>query len=70
LISSHIITKNIFEKLDLILYILNRRARPQDILLKKYEIIQKLQTSEIMLSGVVDNSVVDQINNYIKKGPF
>jgi hypothetical protein len=64
------LTTHLFENFDLILYLLNRRSRPQEILLKKFEIIKKLHLSEKMLSGGVEMSLANQINNYIKKGPY
>jgi hypothetical protein len=47
------------------LYLLNRRTRPQDICLLKFNIVEKMLKTEIN-----DKNVYEQLTNYITKGPY
>ncbi len=47
------------------LYLLNRRTRPQDICLLKFKIVERMLKTEIN-----DKNVLEQLSNYISKGPY
>jgi hypothetical protein len=59
------ILKRLIANLDFMLYLLNRRTRPQDICLLKFKIVEKMAKNEIN-----DKNVIEQLSNYISKGPY
>jgi hypothetical protein len=62
------VMKKIVSFFDLLLYLLNRRTRPEEICEKKFQIIQKIHESELFAK--VEKSLSDQISNYVKRGPL
>ncbi len=62
--------KKVVANFDLILYLLNRRSRPQDILIIKFKIIESLFKSNLAISGGIDKNLLNQFESYIKKGPY
>lgn len=62
--------KKVVAHFDFILYLLNRRTRPEDICLAKFEIIKYISKSDYANSGQVDKNLLQQFGNYISKGPY
>ena len=58
------IINTLVNNFDFIIYLLNRRTRPQDICLLKYKIVEK------MCLAAKDKNALEQFNNYISKGPY
>jgi hypothetical protein len=69
MISYEQIIKKIAMNFDFMLYLLNRRLRSQEICLLKFKIIEGISKNPSALS-VADKALVEQINNYIVKGPY
>lgn len=49
---------------------LNRRNRPQDILEKKFKIIDYMHKNSLGNEAVIDKSIYEQLTKYINKGPY
>ena len=58
--------KKVINNFDFLLYLLNRRLKPQEICLKKFYIIDYLYKS----TEQVDSGLKEQFKNYINKGPY
>lgn len=56
--------------LDFMLYILNRRIRPQEILLKKFNIIETFLKSNFVITGGIEKGLTNRFEDYVKKGPY
>jgi hypothetical protein len=59
-----------FSHLDYILYILNRRNKPQDICDKKFQIVQFLHKNIFGNEDIVEKNLSEQFAKYISKGPY
>jgi hypothetical protein len=56
--------------LDFILYILNRRNKPQDICDKKFQIIEFLHKNSFGHEDMIEKNIYEQFTKYISKGPY
>jgi len=56
--------------LDYILYILNRRNKPQDICEKKFQVIEYMHKNSFGNEENVEKNLSEQFAKYISKGPF
>lgn len=70
LISHQKFLKLVINHFDLILYLLNRRTRPEKICKEKYKIIQDMFKTDYFSSGKVDEGLVKQFSNYIVRGLY
>lgn len=70
LISHDTLIKKVTTNFDLMLYLLNRRTRPQEILEKKFKVLEKIFKSNTALSGGIEKSILDQVEKYVKKGIY
>lgn len=65
MISYEPLLKRLIANFEFMLYLLNRRTRPQEICLLKYNIVEKMLKTEIN-----DKNVLEQLSNFLAKGPY